>query len=241
MRLTVLGCSGSGPGPFSPASGYLITAGDATLVLDLGNGTFGPLQRHADPWQLDAVLFSHLHPDHCADLNPLLRARAMADEPTATPLPIYAPPDALDVVLALDRPGMLDEAYELITRGLNEMARLAMRMGGNPLTLAGLAGLGDLVLTCTGELSRNRTVGYEMGRGRSLESIVAGLGHVAEGVATARSAHALSKKLVVEMPITSAVYSVLYEAKPVLSAVEELMARELGYEFDPRAIARATL
>jgi glycerol-3-phosphate dehydrogenase (NAD(P)+) len=129
----------------------------------------------------------------------------------------------------------------LITRGLAEVAKLAMARGGSALTLAGLAGLGDLVLTCTGELSRNRTVGYEMGRGRTLDSIVTGLGHVAEGVATARSAHTLAKRLGVEMPITSAVYSVLYEGKPVLQAVEELMARELGYEFDPRAIARATL
>ena len=72
MRLTVLGCSGSGPGPFSPASGYLVTAGDARLTLDLGNGTFGALQRHLDPWQLDAVAFSHLHPDHCADFTALV-------------------------------------------------------------------------------------------------------------------------------------------------------------------------
>ena len=72
MRLTVLGCSGSGPGPISPASGYLVEAGDARLVLDLGNGTFGALQRHSDPWQLDAVLFSHLHPDHCADFTALV-------------------------------------------------------------------------------------------------------------------------------------------------------------------------
>lgn len=128
----------------------------------------------------------------------------------------------------------------LITRGLAEMARLAMARGGSALTLAGLAGLGDLVLTCTGELSRNRTVGYEMGRGRRLGSVLASLGHVAEGVRTAKSAHDLAQKLGVDMPITAEVYSVLYEDKPVENAVRDLMARELGYEFDPRAIARTT-
>jgi glycerol-3-phosphate dehydrogenase (NAD(P)+) len=129
----------------------------------------------------------------------------------------------------------------LITRGLAEVARLAMARGGSALTLAGLAGMGDLVLTCTGELSRNRTVGYEMGRGRKLVEVLASLGHVAEGVKTAKSAYDLARKLGVEMPITSEVYAVLYEDKPVQHAVRDLMARELGYEFDPRAIARATL
>jgi glycerol-3-phosphate dehydrogenase (NAD(P)+) len=128
----------------------------------------------------------------------------------------------------------------LITRGLAEVAKLAMALGGSALTLSGLAGMGDLVLTCTGELSRNRTVGYEMARGRSLESVLAGLGHVAEGIKTAKSAYDLSKRLGVDMPITAAVYAVLYEDKPVPQAVHDLMARELGYEFDPRAVARAT-
>jgi glycerol-3-phosphate dehydrogenase (NAD(P)+) len=129
----------------------------------------------------------------------------------------------------------------LITRGLAEIAKLAMARGGSALTLAGLAGIGDLLLTCTGELSRNRTVGYEMGKGRKLADVLAGLGHVAEGVKTAKSAFDLGKKLGVDMPITSEVYSVLYEDKPVAQAVHDLMARELSYEFDPRAIARATL
>ena len=69
MRLTVLGCAGSGPGPTSPASSYLITAGDTRLLVDLGNGSFGVLQRHLDPWLLDAVVLSHLHADHCADMD----------------------------------------------------------------------------------------------------------------------------------------------------------------------------
>ncbi len=129
----------------------------------------------------------------------------------------------------------------LITRGLAELARLAMARGGSALTLAGLAGLGDLVLTCTGDLSRNRTVGYEMGRGKRLVDVLANLGHVAEGVKTAKSAYELSMKAGVDMPITRAVYSVLYDDKPVQQAVSELMSRELGYEFDPRAVARATL
>jgi glycerol-3-phosphate dehydrogenase (NAD(P)+) len=80
-----------------------------------------------------------------------------------------------------------------------------------------------------------------MGRGRRLVDVLASLGHVAEGVKTAKSAYDLSQKLGVDMPITGAVYSVLYEDKPVQQAVSELMARELGYEFDPRTIARATL
>lgn len=129
----------------------------------------------------------------------------------------------------------------LITRGLAEVARLALARGGSALTLAGLAGMGDLVLTCTGELSRNRTVGYELGKGRALAEILGSLGHVAEGVNTAKSAYDLAKRLGVDMPITAEVHAVLYGGKAVKDAVRDLMARELGYEFDPRAIARATL
>ena len=128
----------------------------------------------------------------------------------------------------------------LITRGLAEVAHVAMARGGSALTVAGLAGMGDLVLTCTGELSRNRTVGVELGKGRKLGDILAGLGHVAEGVKTARAAFDLGKKLGVEMPITREVHAVLYDDKPVHSAVHDLMSRELGYEFDPAYIARAT-
>ncbi len=120
----------------------------------------------------------------------------------------------------------------LITRGLAEIARVAVARGGSPLTLSGLSGMGDLVLTCTGELSRNRTVGMELGKGRSLGEILATLGHVAEGVKTAKSAHELSKKLNVEMPITQEVYSVLYEDKPVHDAAKTLMGRDLTLEFD---------
>jgi glycerol-3-phosphate dehydrogenase (NAD(P)+) len=118
----------------------------------------------------------------------------------------------------------------LITRGLAEMARLAVAKGGNVLTLSGLAGLGDLVLTCSAELSRNRTVGFELGRGRQLDDVLAGLGHVAEGVVTAQSAYHLAERLGVELPITSEVHAVLYSGKPVAQAVRDLLARPLKKE-----------
>ena len=120
----------------------------------------------------------------------------------------------------------------LITRGLAEIARLAMARGGTPLTLAGLAGMGDLVLTCTGELSRNRTVGFELGKGHTLGEVLAGLGHVAEGVKTSKSAFDLANRLGVDMPIIREVYQVLYEDKPLRKAVADIMARELGPEFE---------
>src|SRR5262249_34976523 len=104
--------------------------------------------------------------------------------------------------------------------------------GGDALTLAGLAGLGDLVLTCTGELSRNRTVGLELGRGRALPDVLRSLGHVAEGVKTAKSAYDLARRCDVEMPITTEVYEVLYEGKSPRQAVADLLAREAKPEFD---------
>jgi glycerol-3-phosphate dehydrogenase (NAD(P)+) len=127
----------------------------------------------------------------------------------------------------------------LITRGLAEIAKLGMARGASALTVAGLAGMGDLVLTCTGELSRNRTVGVELGKGRKLGEILAGLGHVAEGVKTAKSAYDLSVKLNVEMPITREVHAVLYQDKPASQGLADLMARELGPEFDSRHIRAA--
>ncbi len=118
----------------------------------------------------------------------------------------------------------------LITRGLNEMGRLAMRLGGNPLTLAGLAGLGDLVLTCTGELSRNRRVGLALAAGDPLADILARLGHVAEGVYTARIADQLAGELNVRMPITAQVAAVLAGELTPREAVANLLARESGPE-----------
>lgn len=120
----------------------------------------------------------------------------------------------------------------LITRGLAEMARLAVAKGGSVLTLSGLAGLGDLVLTCSAELSRNRTVGFELGRGRALAEVLSGLGHVAEGVTTADSAYHLAERLGVDLPITSEVHAVLYQGKPVAQAVRDLLARPLKKEWD---------
>jgi len=119
----------------------------------------------------------------------------------------------------------------LITRGLAEIARMAIAKGGNVLTLAGLAGLGDLVLTCTAELSRNRTVGFEMGHGKMLDEVLARLGAVAEGVKTAKSAHQLANQLAVELPICNEVYRVLYEGIPARQAVRELLARPLKKEW----------
>jgi glycerol-3-phosphate dehydrogenase (NAD(P)+) len=114
----------------------------------------------------------------------------------------------------------------LITRGLAEMGRLVVRMGGDPLTLSGLAGLGDLVLTCTGDLSRNRQVGLALAAGESPAAILARLGQVAEGIATARIADELARELGVEMPITAAVASVLSGQRSAALAVAELLSRE---------------
>ncbi len=119
----------------------------------------------------------------------------------------------------------------LITRGLAETGRLSIALGGRRETLMGLAGLGDLVLTCTGDLSRNRRVGLELAAGKRLDAITAGLGHVAEGIAAARAAHTLASSLDVEMPICAAVYCVLYENLSPRRAVEALLAREPGPEF----------
>lgn len=118
----------------------------------------------------------------------------------------------------------------LITRGLAEMARLGVAMGANPLTFAGLAGMGDLVLTATGALSRNRTLGLELGKGRTLEEIQKGRVSVAEGVGTARSAVALGERVGVELPIAREVSRILFEAKPPRRAIAELMERELKAE-----------
>ena len=118
----------------------------------------------------------------------------------------------------------------IITRGLAEITRIAVRMGANPLTLSGLAGMGDLVLTCTGELSRNRTVGFEMGKGRTLDDVLAGLGHVAEGVKTATSARDLALKYKVDLPICEQVYLIAHEGRDPRQAVQELMQRSLKSE-----------
>ncbi|HUQ49393.1 MAG TPA: NAD(P)H-dependent glycerol-3-phosphate dehydrogenase [Terriglobales bacterium] len=114
----------------------------------------------------------------------------------------------------------------LVTRGLAEISRLAVSCGARRETMGGLAGMGDLVLTCTGGLSRNRSVGVELGKGRRLEDIVAGMhGMVAEGVLTTNAAVGLAKKMNVEIPITTQMYAILHDGKPPQDAIRELMTR----------------
>jgi len=118
----------------------------------------------------------------------------------------------------------------LITRGLSEMKRLGQAMGAHAATFAGLAGMGDLVLTCTGDLSRNRTVGFKLGQGMKLTDILAEMRMVAEGVKSSESVYQLSRRLGVEMPIVEKTYQILHEDKPARQAVIELMARDLKAE-----------
>jgi len=114
----------------------------------------------------------------------------------------------------------------LVTRGLAEIARLGVAMGGQPETFNGLTGLGDLVLTCTGDLSRNREVGVRLARGKKLEQVLSELGHVAEGVNSARAALGQARSRGVEMPITQAVAAVLFEGRPPPEAVQQLLTRD---------------
>ena len=118
----------------------------------------------------------------------------------------------------------------LITRGLAEMTRLGIKLGGTAETFAGLAGMGDLVLTCTGDLSRNRSVGIELGKGRTIDEILAGMQMVAEGVKTTLSAYQLADKLGVEVPIIEQMYLLLYQDKDPRQAVIDLMSRDLKAE-----------
>jgi glycerol-3-phosphate dehydrogenase (NAD(P)+) len=119
----------------------------------------------------------------------------------------------------------------LITRGLAEMTRLGVALGGRPETFMGLAGAGDLILTCTGDLSRNRRVGLELARGASLDQALRELGHVAEGVSTAPAVERLARDKGVEMPITSTVCRVLSARVSARDAVRELLQRDLRAEF----------
>ena len=127
MQLTVLGGSGAWPDRGRPCSGYLVEHNGFSLLVDPGYATFSALLEHSTAAAIDAVYVTHGHPDHCVDLNPLLRARVLPEE-GLPPLPVYAPRGALDVVLALDRPGMLDPGYTL-----HELD------GGEPLTFGPFA------------------------------------------------------------------------------------------------------
>jgi glycerol-3-phosphate dehydrogenase (NAD(P)+) len=120
----------------------------------------------------------------------------------------------------------------LITRGLAEISRLAIDLGANPKTLYGLSCLGDLVLTCTGDLSRNRTVGLRLGKGERLEEIVASMNEVAEGVRNTASIRGLAHSAGIEMPITEQMYALLYEGKQPAQAVVDLTGRPLKHELD---------
>jgi glycerol-3-phosphate dehydrogenase (NAD(P)+) len=119
-----------------------------------------------------------------------------------------------------------NSAAALITRGLAEMTRLGKALGADPLTFAGLAGMGDLILTCTGGLSRNRSVGVELGRGRSLDDILGGMVMVAEGVRTTKSTRALAHRVDVEMPIVEEVHALLFEGRSPREAIDNLMSRD---------------
>ncbi len=126
----------------------------------------------------------------------------------------------------------LNTRAALITRGLAEIRRLGARMGADPRTFAGAAGIGDLVLTCTGTLSRNHTVGKKIGAGQKLSEILSEMRMVAEGVKTAKSVYNLSRKLNVEMPISHETYRILYEDLPPKEAIHRLMTRDLKHELD---------
>lgn len=177
----------------------------------------------------------------CADLE---AAKEVQRRLSAGPLRVYRNPDivgvehggALKNVIAIAA-GIVDgfgfgtnTRAALITRGLNEIAGLAMARGAEPTTLMGLAGLGDLVLTCTGPLSRNRQVGIDLSQGRSLAEIVAGMQMVAEGVGTTTAARQLGRDLGARMPITEEVFAVINEGKEPRVAIEDLMARALVEE-----------
>ena len=177
----------------------------------------------------------------CADLEIAKRAQAVLMGPTFR---VYTHSDivgvelggALKNIIALaagigDGAGFGDNTKAaLITRGLVEMTRLGQKLGANPMTFAGLSGMGDLVVTCMSRHSRNRYVGEQIGRGRTLNEVLAGMQMVAEGVRTTRAAHALAEKIGVEMPITHEVYQVLFENKSAVAAVSDLMAREAKVE-----------
>ena len=167
-------------------------------------------------------------------------ARALAQDLNTPRLRLYASDDvvgaevggAVKNVMAIaagisDGMGFgLNARAALITRGLAEISRLGVALGGRRESFMGLAGMGDLILTCTGDLSRNRRVGLALARGLALPQILAELGHTAEGVSSAREVAALAQRMGIDMPITRAVAGILFEALPAGQAVEQLLARD---------------
>jgi len=126
----------------------------------------------------------------------------------------------------------LNTRAALITRGLTEIRRLGLKLGANPRTFTGLTGVGDLILTCTGKLSRNYTVGKQLGQGKRLQDILSEMRMVAEGIKTAKSVYNLSRKIGVEMPISHEIYHILYEDASPKEALHKLMTRDLKHELD---------
>lgn len=177
----------------------------------------------------------------CADVDAAKRSQAVLMGPTFR---VYTHSDivgvelggALKNIIALaagiaDGAGFGDNTKAaLITRGLVEITRLGQKLGANPMTFAGLSGMGDLVVTCMSRHSRNRFVGEQIGRGKTLSEVLAGMQMVAEGVRTTQAAQALRRKLGVEMPITNEIYQVLFENKAPVSVVSDLMTREAKVE-----------
>lgn len=128
----------------------------------------------------------------------------------------------------------------LMTRGMAEITRLGLKMGANPLTFGGLAGVGDLIVTCTSVHSRNRRAGMEIGRGKTLAEALAGVNMVVEGVRTTRAARSLARRVGVEMPITEEIYRILFEGASPREAVTKLMSRGRTHEIEEVAMARVT-
>jgi len=119
----------------------------------------------------------------------------------------------------------------LMTRAIAEISRLAIKMGANPFTITGLSGIGDMILTCTGDLSRNKSVGVRLGRGEKIKDILDSMIMVAEGVTSTVSAYDLSRKIEVSMPIVEAVYQIVHDDKNVKEVFSNLMKRQLKEEF----------
>ncbi len=176
-----------------------------------------------------------------------IETAALAQQVFATPnFRVYTSEDVIGVELGgslknviaigagvVDGLGLgLNARAALITRGMTEIRRLGLKLGANPRTFTGLAGIGDLILTCTGDLSRNHTVGVKIGQGKKVSDILSEMRMVAEGVKTARSVYNLSRKLGVDMPIFHEAYRILYEDFSPKEAIYRLMTRDLKQELD---------
>ncbi len=200
-----------------------------------------------------AVLYGPSHAEEVSQKHPTTVVSASSSIETAEKVQevfhtdmfrIYANTDVVGVEIAgsvkniiaiaagiSDGLGFGDNAKAaIITRGLAEISRLVETLGGDPLTLSGLSGIGDLVVTCLSRYSRNRYVGEEIGKGRHLDEIASEMKMVAEGVSTTKAVYNLSRKLGVDMPITEAVYGMLFEKKPAEQAILDLMTRDLKKE-----------